>query len=814
MTDERFDELLKEMRHEGGTAGDSAGARERVWRKLAGSTSIACGEFRPQLGDYLAGRLTASRRLLADDHLGRCADCRRALAEAKGERKVIAMPELRPTRWPNWARGAVAAGVLLAVTYLGSDRIDSALAPSGPRATVVSVAGNLQKLPTGALQPGATLLEGDVVRTTADSRAVLQLADGSRVEMNQRTEIAVQGAWSGNTIQLDRGDIIVEAAGQRRGRLRVATRDSVASVKGTIFAVSSGTAGSLVSVVEGSVEVSKPGSTGLVAAGKQAATSRALEQVSISQAISWSDEKEKYFSLLAGLVDIEKQLAAMPGPAARTEAKLLPYLPADTLVYFAIPNLDGTIREALRLMDQRARENETLNEWWSSERGQRLRDMLYRIQAITPLLGAEVVFVVNVEVDATGNREPAALLMAHIQPDRQDSLRDAIARLMEGQDHTIPYRISQDLLLISGSETHLEKMAARLGGGASSPFAAEIASRYERGVSWLAAIDTTAFGAAARQGTPSRLLGLSGMRYLLFEQGSGGSRDELDVTLSFEGARTGMASWLAAPGSAGSAEYISSEAIAAFSGSTRDPRQAFDEMLAVAGEDGPLLADLRQFEAGTGIDIGADIASSLGTDFSFVIERATLPAPGWVAVLEVMNPGALDDSARRLVDAFNRRLPPDQASRQGTLSRETVDGRTWMTLRSAGTPASLYWTYDRGYLIASMDRALAIRAIAIRDAGSSLKRSAEFRQWFPVNAGLHNSGFLWFNANGVVGELASLTRSPAVARLLDSRDPVLVVVDGETERIHAASRTRLTKLLLDLMLVHGAANEQSGGDTL
>jgi hypothetical protein len=83
-----------------------------------------------------------------------------------------------------------------------------------------------------------------------------------------------------------------------------------------------------------------------------------------------------------------------------------------------------------------------------------------------------------------------------------------------------------------------------------------------------------------------------------------------------------------------------------------------------------------------------------------------------------------------------------------------------------------------------------------------------------VNAGLHNSGFFWFNANGVIEEIASLTQSPAAAGLLGSRDPVLVIVDGETERIHAASRTRLTSLLLDVMLLHGAADEPGGEDTL
>jgi hypothetical protein len=32
---------------------------------------------------------------------------------------------------------------------------------------------------------------------------------------------------------------------------------------------------------------------------------------------------------------------------------------------------------------------------------------------------------------------------------------------------------------------------------------------------------------------------------------------------------------------------------------------------------------------------------------------------------------------------------------------------------------------------------------------------------------------------------------------------VMIALDGETERIRAASRTRLTSLILDLTLVHG-----------
>ena len=142
--------------------------------------------------------------------------------------------------------------------YVGRSGIDSALAPSGPRATVVSVSGTLYQPSGESLDAGAVLAEGEAVRTAAGSRAVLRLRDGSQVEMNQRTELSVRAAMSGDTIRLDRGDIIVVATEQGRRRLRVVTRDSIATVKGTVFAVSSGTAGSLVSVLA-SFPVKSPG---------------------------------------------------------------------------------------------------------------------------------------------------------------------------------------------------------------------------------------------------------------------------------------------------------------------------------------------------------------------------------------------------------------------------------------------------------------------------------------------------------------------------------------------------------------------------
>lgn len=784
MTEERFDEILKEMREETAATEQVNAARDRVWQHIAGATSLACAEFRPEFGDYLAGRLADSRRMLVDDHLGRCGECRRALGEAKGERQVVSMPPTRRLAWSGWTRWAVAAGVALVGLYIGRGRIDTALAPSGPRATVVSVSGALYRLPQTSILAGATISQQDVVRTTAGSRAVLRLADGSRVELNERTELAVQAAWSGETIRLDRGDIIVQAAKQRRGYLRVVTHDSIASVRGTVFAVSSGAAGSLVSVVEGSVAVSQPGADRILTAGKQAASTPSLDRVEVKEAIAWSGDAEKYYALLGELAGIEKQLTELTSPRLRTEARLLKQLPSDAIVYFAIPNLDGAIRQAVRLVEQRSRDNAVLNEWWTSDRGQELKSTLDRIQAVTPFLGEEVVFVLT--------KDHVPMVLAEIQSGRADALRQGIDRLSEHHREKIPYRIAENLLVIS------DRSSAQLGTGASSPFAAEIARRYQNGVSWLAGVD----GAVLTSLEPDpqsgpRLLGLLSMRYLFFEQRSGGGREESEATLTFQGARTGIASWLATPGSAGSTEYISSEAVAVFSASTRDPRQALDELVTTIGD---MAGDMRKFEAETGVSVSNDIAASLGTDFTFAIERPTLPIPGWVAAFEVVRPGVLDDAVRRLVDAHNRRV---QGSNDVlTFTQENVNGRMWSSVKFS--PVTLHWTYDRGYLIASTDRALATRAIAIRQSGSSLTRSASFQQRFPTTGGLHHSGFFWLNTNGVLAELAGLVESPALKNLIGSRDPLLVTLDGETERIRAASRNRLTSLILDAMLVGGA----------
>jgi hypothetical protein len=161
----------------------------------------------------------------------------------------------------------------------------------------------------------------------------------------------------------------------------------------------------------------------------------------------------------------------------------------------------------------------------------------------------------------------------------------------------------------------------------------------------------------------------------------------------------------------------------------------------------------------------------------------------------------IDSSVAKLVEAFNAELGPDELDKRIVLTQENANGRTWNTLKPGGLPLGITWTYDAGYMVAASDRAVAERAIATRNGGFQLVWSPDFLAQLPSSAGLHPSGFAWLNTRGAFSTLAPLAPSPAFAELMAGRDSILVVFDGSPEQIHAASRTRISGLIMDLMLI-------------
>jgi ferric-dicitrate binding protein FerR (iron transport regulator) len=158
------------------------------------------------------------------------------------------------------------------------------------------------------LAAGEQLQKGERVRTAKDSNAVLRLADGSTVEMRERSEFSVSENRRGVTVNLERGDVIVEAAKQHNGRLYVQTPDSLVSVKGTIFAVESGTKGSRVSVVEGEVQVNHAGKDETLLPGDQTTTSRSLDKTPVQQNVAWSRNAARYANLVSELAKLRRDV--------------------------------------------------------------------------------------------------------------------------------------------------------------------------------------------------------------------------------------------------------------------------------------------------------------------------------------------------------------------------------------------------------------------------------------------------------------------------------------------------------------------------
>src|SRR5688500_15842948 len=134
-------------------------------------------------------------------------------------------------------------------------------------ATVQAADGQVYQIAdteTAAVAAGAKLQKGERVRTAKDSRAVVQLGDGSLIEMRDRSELYLTKSGKDTTIHLSRGSIVVEAAKQKDGKLFVESGDSLVSVTGTVFSVNNGTKGSRVSVIEGDRKSTRLNSSHLV----------------------------------------------------------------------------------------------------------------------------------------------------------------------------------------------------------------------------------------------------------------------------------------------------------------------------------------------------------------------------------------------------------------------------------------------------------------------------------------------------------------------------------------------------------------------
>ena len=334
---------------------------------------------------------------------------------------------------------------------------------------------------------GYEIRNGDEIRTAKGSTAVVRLLDGSLVEMGERSDLSVSRAWKGTTIHLDGGQVIVQAAKQRSGRLYVATDDGLVSVKGTIFSVNHGTKGSRVAVIEGVVRVDFGENTADLRAGDEATSSASVSKVPIQNEIAWSRNSAKYLALLGDFAVLQKQFAAIPGPGLRYSSDLLPYVPDHTVVYAAIPNLANTLGEASRLFQDRLQQSPALRNWWKQQQkgnGPKLEDVLNQVKTFSSYLGDEIVFAVAKD----GTTYTAPVVLAKVQQGGLEAFLQKEGRHLSSNRRKLRCRrftnpwavtpaagqpllvyVSNDLLIASPDVAELQHAAMRVQQGGGSP---------------------------------------------------------------------------------------------------------------------------------------------------------------------------------------------------------------------------------------------------------------------------------------------------------------------------------------------------------
>lgn len=851
MKKENFDRMLSEIRNEQveGELVEQAG--QRVWKSITVAAPTAdlgthtlrsCEDFQALIPGYLGKQLAPARSLLFEDHVHGCVACRHALEKARdGELQKVWRVEARrrPAMAWGWAIGAVAVvAAAFAVIAFSNGMLPG---QHVVRAAVQTVDGSLY---TGSgadmrlIPAGYAIRNGDEIRTAKGSTAVVRLLDGSLVEMGERSDLSVSRAWKGTTIHLDGGQVIVQAAKQRSGRLYVATDDGLVSVKGTIFSVNHGIKGSRVAVIEGVVRVDYGEGATDLHAGDEATSGPSVSKVPIQNEIAWSRNSAKYLALLGDFAVLQKQFAAIPAPGLRYSSDLLPYVPDHTVVYAAIPNLANTLGEAGRLFQERLQQSPELRKWWKQQQkgsGPKLEDVLNQLKTFNGYLGDEIVFAMAKD----GTEYAAPVVLARVrQGDLENFLQKESRRLSSDPSHVAlqvvrdpwavvpaPNRpllvyVNNDLLIASPDAAELQRTAQRSKQGSGSafagtPFYQQIDRSYQQGAEYLLCVDMEQIVAQNVQSdSKSHELppGIRDVQYLTMEHREVGGKPESRADLMFASERQGVASWLEAPAPMGSLEFVSPNASMVTSAVLKNPRNIMEEVFKMIGSGDPNFTQhLAEFESKSGVNVLNDLAAPLGGEVTMAFDGPMIPTPRWKLIFEVNDPATLQSTVAKLVDAFNRERNAQGQPLQ--LTTKQVGSRTYFVISSPGkVNAEVDYTFVENYLVAAPDIATISRAIQSREAGFTLAHSSRFQALLPNDGYTNFSAIFYHNIGPVLGPLVQQVKSSgaltpqqqqSIDALTANSAPGLIYAYGEPDRIVVASNTGFMGFDLGTLLTMG-----------
>ena len=784
--DPLLEQAIAEIRGEALDPALFEAAAGRVQQRLEHATLHTCADFQALIPDYRAGTLSPARALLLKDHTHECVACYKAMATASSGTKH--QPPAT-THHPQFFRLAAAAALVAAAGlafWAFGDRLRPAY--SGPEAVVESADGLIYRVSdtgTAPLLRGAEVPAGVTIRAARDSRAMLRLHDGSHVEMRERSGLSVSERGRDLTIGLDRGAILVQAAKRRTGHLYVSTRDCRVSVTGTVFSVNSGLKGSRVTVIEGTVLVAQDRHESVLHAGDQVATSSAMGATPVPLEISWSKNADAYIAMLNAVTALNVKLDQDHFPALRYSSTLLTMAPAGTVVYASIPNLSQALTEVQQVFVPKIQQNATLTQWWQQNH---LDQVIADMSTMSGYLGSEM--VVAASLNSSGHPGQPVIMAELTQPGFAAFAQAEVAKLSSGANAqklrivTDPSAIGaipqgQCVLLVLPHLVALSPDAAALqqiASGAPTTFAttdfgSQIAAAYGAGVGLLFAADVQAMAPASHGHAPN-------VQYFMVQQTGNAGAPETRAALIFNGQRTGVASWLAAPAPLDALDFMSPQATLAWAAAVKQPTAIIDEIMTMQASNPAFQQHIAEVQALLGVDLRNDLAAALGGEVAMAQDGPLLPLPSWKIAVEVYDPVKLQATIQKLLAA---------ASMTGVqLQQSTANGRTYYTLSTQSATPFCY-TYTDGYLLAGSSQALLDTAIQNRASGYTLPRSATFTALIPHDQYANFSAAIYYNASTLAPLLEQFSKQPAVQQLAANLKPTLIAAYGENDRITFAT---------------------------
>jgi type II secretory pathway pseudopilin PulG len=490
-------------------------------------------------------------------------------------------------------------------------------------------------------------------------------------------------------------------------------------------------------------------------------------------------------------------------PAARSQSALLRVLPESTFAYVALPNYGEAVGRALEVFRQERETSAAVREWWQHsvmDGRPNFETLLAQCVKISQYLGDEIVLSAGGKNNDYGILAIAKIQKPGLEPLLRRSLRELAGKstppriLLPGQLATAreqgsahePVFLLRPGLLVLGSDLKTVKaFSAQLDRGlpglAGTAFGRRIAESYRRSTGVLVALDLQKILAL----TPVKGIktlpvfqssGFAEVKYAVLEYKDVTGQAASQSELSFTGPRHGIASWLGAPVSFGSLDFVSPQAGMALAIHLKSLPEMFADVKQLASLSNPQatnqLAALEPMLAPLLVQFTGELAVEMQT--------ANAESPEWKVVLGVRGADALQGILALSLTAFQ--------------PRKTVqDGLTYYELQipSGTKPVGISYVFSDGYFLLGSSRQLLAAAVELHKSGESLGRSSRFQAQLPPGRSRGASLVLYENSVAFLASMA--TQMPPELRQAWSQAPGLegAVVDvlyGDPDAIRQASR--------------------------